>query len=156
MFFLQSHVTIFSISLPKSCKLKNIVRKSFALSKGTLEKSIIKSVIDISIYACILSRSMYALSRRIRFVLLSHCFCFVFFDSFEERTNKERDLWQNHGTKTENRLHAIVELCFLFRIRLLQNSSVKNCGTSYIFTSDIRRWNQRQENRETMLQLRRL
>ena len=56
--------------------------------------------------------------------------------------------------KLENRLHAIVELCFLFRMRLLRKFSVKNCGTSSIFTSDIRRQNERRENRETMLQSR--
>ena len=41
--------------------------------------------------------------------------------------------------KIENRLHAMVELCFLFRMRLLQKFSVENCGTSSVFTSDIRR-----------------
>ena len=56
--------------------------------------------------------------------------------------------------KLENRLDAIVALRFLSRMRLLQKLSVKNCGTSYIFTSDTRRWNQRGENPETMFQSR--
>ena len=41
--------------------------------------------------------------------------------------------------KLENRLDAIVELFFLFRMRLLRKFSVKNYGTRYIFTNDIRR-----------------
>jgi hypothetical protein len=48
------------------------------------------SVTGISLYACILSRSMSVFSLRIRFLSLSHCFFFVLFDSFEERTNTRK------------------------------------------------------------------